>query len=167
MIVYEKANFLSVTANEKYWSFLDTFLIKIYMFLRICHFTSPVSKLQILNAWKHKLWKSFACNCYILYLLLNFWKILLPWSFFLYLKLSHHSSQMILLPQFYHDLFIYQQFAYLVLLEIRNTGVPLEIPYIYNIFKVCNNILFLIVARNAFLAPLLLIPDKTVFFIGT
>ena len=74
---------------------------------------------------------------------------------------------MILLSQFYYDLFIYQQFAYLVLLEIRNTGVPLEIPYIYNIFKVCNNILFLIVARNAFLAPLLLIPDKTVFFIGT
>ena len=64
-------------------------------------------------------------------------------------------------------IYIYEQFVYLVCLEILNTWFPLKRPYIYNILKVCNNILFLLLMRNP-LPPLLLpFPGNTVFFIGT
>ena len=40
-------------------------------------------------------------------------------------------------------------------------------PYIYNILKFYNNVLFLTLTSNAFPVPLLLIIGNTVFFIGT
>ena len=58
-------------------------------------------------------------------------------------------------------IYVYQQFLYLVCLEILNTYSPPKIPYIYNILKVCKNIL----TSSAFPAPSP--PGNTLFFLGT
>ena len=46
-----KAKFLSVTGTEKYWSdFIQL------MFLRVCHFTDPVSKGTNIKCMKRQIW---------------------------------------------------------------------------------------------------------------
>ena len=101
-------------------------------------------------------------NCYIFYLTLNLWKHFATMSFFLYLKLSYYNWQLVLLLQeVHHHLFIYQQFF---LPGLHGYSECFTRPYIYSILMVCNNILFSVLTRNAFPAPLLLISSNTVFF---
>ena len=61
-------------------------------------------------------------------------------------------------------IYVYQQFDYLIPMEILITSVPLKRPYSYNILTVLNNMLFLILTSNAFPAPLLLISDNSVSY---
>ena len=49
---------------------------------------------------------------------------------------------------------------------ILNTSLPLKKPYIYNNFIFRKNILFLILSKNAFSTPLLLVSGNTLFFVS-
>ena len=103
-------------------------------------------------------------NCYIFYLLLNFWKHFVSMTCFYTWNFPTILGYRFFILQFHHHLYIYQQFVYLACMGILNTSLPLQGPYIYNIFMVCNNILFSILTRNTFPAPLLVILGNTVFF---
>ena len=137
------------------------FLSKYICFWESVTLLTMSQKMQILNAWKDTIGEcstfkfsyfSFAFQPLKAFCLHYTWTFLtiLGDRFFL---------------QVHHDLFIYQQFVYLVYMRILNTFLPLKGSYIYNIFMTFNKILFSVLTRNA-IPALLLRSSNAVFFIG-
>ena len=108
---------------------------------------------------------------YILYLLLYLWKHFASISYFYTWNFPITFGNRFFFCKFiavciYIFIYICQRIAYHNWVGIRNGLLHLERSFIYNIFFVCNNILFSILIRNAFLSPLLHISGNTVFFVG-
>ena len=80
---------------------------------------------------------------------------------FLYLKFSAILDKLLFYYKFI-TIYIYQQFVYLVSLEILNTSLFYKWPFIYNILMLYNKILLLILTRNVFLLHLRLIPGNMI-----
>ena len=138
--------------NEKYWSGLNTFFDQyiIYIFLRICRFTNPVSRSEIVLF--------FIC-------FLTFGSIFLLRVVFIPETLSLFfvtDSSFTCLSWLIYTNNFFTWFAQ----RFWVLAFPLK-GLIFNILNVYNNILLKVLIRNAFPAPLLLVCGNKLFFIGT
>ena len=150
---------LEYKSNGLFWT---------YFYANICFWEFVIlrtlsQKIQILNAWKDNLGNPVLLICYIFYLLLNLWKNFGSMSCFYTLDFPTIFGNWFFFYKFIM-IYVYQQFDYLIPMEILIPSVPLKRPYSYNILTVLNNMLFLILTSNAFPAPLLLISDSSVSY---